>query len=554
MGVKFSNSNPAAPGGMTLATIQKDPATGEVSVAVTPGGGSVTHTGNLTADQVVVGNGVADVKILAGPADATKFLNGASVPGFANVKDSDLSLSNITTNDVSISQHGFAPKAPNDATKFLDGTGAYTTPAGGGTVTHTGTLSSGQLIKGNGGADIAVGDLSGDATTSGSLVVTNVNLPDGVTQAGKLVATAITAPGTPLSGKDNLYVDSTDKRFHDKNDAGAIGTTVVSDTGAGSNFLTAISAAGVISKAQPSFSDLSVATGDVSFSTAAAHKITNVHDPASAQDAATKSYVDANVGSSNATSIRGVSVDATTPFDQQVLKYFSSTASWTPAFYLGPWASFQWMSSANNSVQGVFTNTVTSSGANFGNVACTATLPPGISATTSTSASSTTGLAGGLASVSFKFTRMVNFQFKLLQTTNMRIWIGLGRSLTASVYQSDQPATNFVGIRFSPTVGGDTKWQCVSQVGSGGGQQTINAANSGTGSDTPDATTTHNLQIRWDDTNAIFLMDGVQIGSQSGNIPADANAIAPVVFIDNAATANGVGFNLHNIFWVGKTV
>ena len=49
------------------------------------------------------------------------------------MKDSDLALSDVTTNNVSTSKHGFAPKAPNDSTKFLDGTGAYSTPAGGST-------------------------------------------------------------------------------------------------------------------------------------------------------------------------------------------------------------------------------------------------------------------------------------------------------------------------------------------------------------------------------------------------------------------------------------
>ena len=66
------------------------------------------------------------------PADATKFLNGAASPTYAQVKDSDLSTSDVTTNDVSATKHGFAPKAPNDATKYLDGTGAWSTPAGGG--------------------------------------------------------------------------------------------------------------------------------------------------------------------------------------------------------------------------------------------------------------------------------------------------------------------------------------------------------------------------------------------------------------------------------------
>jgi hypothetical protein len=69
---------------------------------------------------------------LASPNDATKFLNGDAAPAYAHVKDSDLSTSDIATNDVSIAKHGFAPKAPNDATKFLNGVGAYTVPAGGG--------------------------------------------------------------------------------------------------------------------------------------------------------------------------------------------------------------------------------------------------------------------------------------------------------------------------------------------------------------------------------------------------------------------------------------
>ena len=64
----------------------------------------------------------------ASPSDATKFLNGAAPPVFAQVKDSDLSLSDVTSNNVSTAKHGFAPKAPNDATKFLDGTGNYSAP------------------------------------------------------------------------------------------------------------------------------------------------------------------------------------------------------------------------------------------------------------------------------------------------------------------------------------------------------------------------------------------------------------------------------------------
>ncbi len=64
------------------------------------------------------------------PADATQFLNGAATPAFAAVKDSDLSTSDITTNNATASKHGFLKKLSNSATDFLDGTGNWSVPAG----------------------------------------------------------------------------------------------------------------------------------------------------------------------------------------------------------------------------------------------------------------------------------------------------------------------------------------------------------------------------------------------------------------------------------------
>ncbi len=140
------------------------------------GTGTVTHTGGaLTANLPVFGNGGDDVEVgtrrgnttTAQMADTTSNPTtgrAASFDANGNIKDSgvfptqtatsvshefltaynaatgtftlgqpteaDLSLSNITTNDVSITKHGLAPKAPNDATKYLDGTGAYSVPSG----------------------------------------------------------------------------------------------------------------------------------------------------------------------------------------------------------------------------------------------------------------------------------------------------------------------------------------------------------------------------------------------------------------------------------------
>lgn len=131
-----------------------------------------------------------------------------------------------------------------------------TWPDGPGTVMFTNTnVAAGQMPA-----------FTGDVTTSaGAVATTLANIPSAVPMAGSILSTEITAPSSPAAGKDSLYTDSTDLRFHDKNASGVIGTTVVADTGASNNFLTAISAAGAISKAQPAFSNLSgsVAAGQM---------------------------------------------------------------------------------------------------------------------------------------------------------------------------------------------------------------------------------------------------------------------------------------------------
>lgn len=54
---------------------------------------------------------------------------GSPFGGFA-LRENGLWLSDNATGDVSITRHGFVPKAPSDASKYLDGTGAWSTPPG----------------------------------------------------------------------------------------------------------------------------------------------------------------------------------------------------------------------------------------------------------------------------------------------------------------------------------------------------------------------------------------------------------------------------------------
>lgn len=69
--------------------------------------------------------------------------------------------------------------------------------------------------------------------------------------------TNIAAPASPSAGTDRLYTDSTDLRLHDINASGVIGTTVVASNAVANQFVTAISSAGVISRAQPTIANLS---------------------------------------------------------------------------------------------------------------------------------------------------------------------------------------------------------------------------------------------------------------------------------------------------------
>jgi hypothetical protein len=110
----------------------------------------------------------------------------------------------------------------------------------------TGTLPAGRLPA-----------LTGDVTSSaGSASTTLANIPTGTPMGGSVLATAITAPATPAAGKGSVYVDSTSKNLAVKDDAGVVKHGVQSKAAVTSQFLTAISDAGVVSAAQPAASDV----------------------------------------------------------------------------------------------------------------------------------------------------------------------------------------------------------------------------------------------------------------------------------------------------------
>jgi len=130
---------------------------------------------------------------------------------------------------------------PNASATVLTSNTAVTIAQGG---TGTGSTLTG-LVRGSASAMTAA-ELSGDVTTSGSNVTTLANIPTGTPMAGSLLATNIAAPASPAAGKVSVFTDSTDLRLHDKNASGVIGTTVVSATCSGTDKVSSISAAGVV--------------------------------------------------------------------------------------------------------------------------------------------------------------------------------------------------------------------------------------------------------------------------------------------------------------------
>ena len=94
--------------------------------------GVITSVGNATSIASQTGTGSKFV-VDTSPTLVTPLLGtptSGTLTNCTGYTDANLSTSDVTTNNVSTSKHGFAPKSPNDATKYLDGTGAYSVPSG----------------------------------------------------------------------------------------------------------------------------------------------------------------------------------------------------------------------------------------------------------------------------------------------------------------------------------------------------------------------------------------------------------------------------------------
>ena len=106
-----------------------------VPVSAQPADTELAMTASSTTNDVsITKHGFVPVA----PNDATKALCGDGHWGTTcggvgtPVTDATIATTDVVTNNVSTSKHGWVPKAPNDTSKFLNGAGAWTVPASGG--------------------------------------------------------------------------------------------------------------------------------------------------------------------------------------------------------------------------------------------------------------------------------------------------------------------------------------------------------------------------------------------------------------------------------------
>jgi hypothetical protein len=187
VGTKSGNTNELASvsGALTPGNVLMSDASGNVVDGGTPpAAGTVTHTGALTLDQPVFGNGAADTKAgtKSGNTDELATVSGALTSGHVLTADAS---GNVVD--------GGAPPAT-------------------GTVTHTGALTADQPMFGNGTADSKVGTKSGNtdelATVTGALTTGHLatwdasgNLLDGgAVPAGTVTHTGALTVDQPMFG------------------------------------------------------------------------------------------------------------------------------------------------------------------------------------------------------------------------------------------------------------------------------------------------------------------------------------------------------------------
>ena len=96
--------------------------------------------GKIKSEQIATGFNLVTTAEKTVLSNTTNINSGDQI-----ISDATISTTDITTNNVSTSKHGFAPKGSGSSTEFLNGNGSWATPAGGSSLETAGSTSVGAL-------------------------------------------------------------------------------------------------------------------------------------------------------------------------------------------------------------------------------------------------------------------------------------------------------------------------------------------------------------------------------------------------------------------------
>jgi len=231
----------------------------------------------------------------------------------------------------------------------------------------------------------------------------------------------------------------------------------------------------------------------------------------------------------------------------------SGTAASMSAHWHG-WSHFETSGSVLQNGYACIPNIMVSAGGSTASVAATASEPAYITATTNASSGSQAGFRGTTSSASTQSVTLgqlktIKWKMKLSQVTDLRCWICIAdlfpTTAPSTALKSDTPNQNLVGFRFNFAT--DTVWRLVTQTSSG--SQT---ANNGTGAlATPD-TALHFYEITFDGTNAHFLIDGTEIGNQSGTMPSTSLVMGDQAEVESESNSTPT-ISVSQFYWEENT-
>jgi hypothetical protein len=193
-----------------------------------PSFSALTASDIPSLDATKIGSGtVPAARMPALTGDVTTSAGGV-VTTIANgaVTEAKITLADNTTNNVSTTKHGLAPKLPNDATKYLDGTGAYSVPSGGVT---------------------SIAGTANQVTASAATGAVTLSLPSTITKGNSsLLLDASGTTGFPST--DFIYPNSGRMRFGEVSVAGPNDVFMQAFPGStsGSGFLETWNGAGMV--------------------------------------------------------------------------------------------------------------------------------------------------------------------------------------------------------------------------------------------------------------------------------------------------------------------